>query len=182
MMRRRMRSQRTRPFWLRRDSERCQSQPTRNRKSCQRRFVHGHSVVAEVSTHDRPQPLALFGDGIVHSSPQLGFHLVQLRLHPFSHRLPQHREPSVAPLLHADVREAEEVERLRLPFSTPLPLVDRKRSELQQPRLLGMQFQVELRQAFRQFRPELLGIRLAWNPTTMSSAKRTTMTSPCARF
>ena len=29
----RMRSQRTWPFWLRRDNERCQSQPTRNRKS-----------------------------------------------------------------------------------------------------------------------------------------------------
>src|SRR5882672_9982243 len=28
-MRRRIRSQRTRPFWLRRDSARCQSQPTR---------------------------------------------------------------------------------------------------------------------------------------------------------
>ena len=28
-------------------------------KNCQRRLVHGHSVVAEVSTHNRPQPLAL---------------------------------------------------------------------------------------------------------------------------
>src|ERR1700730_7814918 len=130
-------------------------------KNCQRRFVHGHSVVAEVSTYNRPQPLALLGDGFVHSSPKLGFHLVQLRLQPFPYRLPQHRVPSIAPLLYADMRKAEKVERLRLPFSTPLPLVDRMRTELQQPRFLGMQLQVELSHAFGEFRPELVGIRLA---------------------
>src|SRR5260370_40986732 len=30
-------------------------------KERQRRLVHGHSEVAKVSTHNRPQPLALFG-------------------------------------------------------------------------------------------------------------------------
>jgi serine/threonine protein kinase len=68
----------------------------------ERRLVHGHSVISKVSTHNRPQPLALFGDGFVHSSLKLGFHLLQLRLQPFPYRLPQHREPSIAPLLHAD--------------------------------------------------------------------------------
>ena len=130
-------------------------------KNRQRRLVHGHSVVAKVSTHNRPQPLALFGDGFVHSSPKLGFHLIQLRLQPFPYRLPQHREPSIAPLLYADMRKAEKVERLRFPFSTPLPLVDRIRTELQQSRFLGMQFQVELPHSFRKFRPKLIGIRFA---------------------
>src|ERR1700682_294493 len=130
-------------------------------KYCQRRLVHGHSVVAKVSTYNRPQPLALFGDGFVHSSPKLGFHLVQLHLQPFPYRLPQHREPSIAPLLYADMRKAQEVERLRLPFSTPLPLVDRMRTELQKSRFLGMQLQGELLHAFRKFRPKLVGIRLA---------------------
>ena len=92
-------------------------------KDRQRRLVHGHSVVAEVPTHHRSQPLALFGDGFVHTSPKLGFHLIQLRLQPFAYRLPQHRKQSIAPLLHADMRKAEKVERLRLPFSTPLPVV-----------------------------------------------------------
>jgi hypothetical protein len=110
-------------------------------KERQRGLVHGHSVVSKVSTHNRPQPLALFGDGFVHSSPKLGFHLIQLRLQPFAYRLPQHREPSIAPLLYADVRKAQEVEGLRLPFSTPLPLVDRMRTELQKSRFLGMQLQ-----------------------------------------
>ena len=113
-------------------------------KKSQRRVVHGHSVIPEVSTHHRLQPLALFGDGFVHPSLKLGFHLVQLRLQPFAYRLPQHRKPSIAPLLHTDMREAKKVERLGLPFSTPLPAVDRIRTELQKSRLLRMQFQVEL--------------------------------------
>src|SRR5437667_320314 len=130
-------------------------------KESQRRVVHGHSVIPEVSTHHRLQPFALFGNGFVHPSSKLGFHLVQLRLQPFADRLPQHRVHSVAPLLHADMREAEKVECLGLPFSTPLPVVDRKRTKFQQPRFLGMQFQVELPHSFREFRPELFGIPFA---------------------
>src|SRR6266404_2660892 len=130
-------------------------------KHRQRRLVLGHSVVAKVSTHNRPQPLALLGDGFVHASLKLGFHLIQLRLQPFAYRLPQHREPSIAPLLHADVRKAKKVERFRFPFSTPLSLVDRIRTELQKSRLLGMQFQVELPHSFGKLRPTLIGIRFA---------------------
>src|SRR6266478_6490194 len=127
----------------------------------QRRSVHGHPVISVVTPHHRLQPLAQFGNGFVHAPLKLGFHLIQLRLQPFPYRLPQHRKPSIAPLLYANMRKSEEVERLRLPFSTPLPLVDRMRTELQQSRFLGMQLQVELLHAFREFRPELLGIRLA---------------------
>jgi hypothetical protein len=79
----------------------------------------------------------------VHASPQLGFDLAQLRLQPPPNRLPHHREPSV-PLLPADVREAEEVERLRLPLAGALPTLGREGPELQQPRLLGVQLQAEL--------------------------------------
>jgi hypothetical protein len=96
-------------------------------KKRRRRVVHGHSVISDVSTHHRLQPLAYFGNGCMHAPLKFGFHRVQLRLQPFANRLPQHREPSIAPLLHADVRKAKEVERLRFPFSTPPPLVDRKR-------------------------------------------------------
>jgi hypothetical protein len=128
-------------------------------KQRQRRCVHGHAVVPDVATHDRLQPFALFGAGFVHAEPKVGFHRVQLCLQSFADRLPQHRETSVAPLLHADVRKAQEVERLRLPFSTPLPVVDRIRTELQQPRFLGMQLQVELPHSLGEFHPKLLGIR-----------------------
>src|SRR5437879_3975841 len=63
------------------------------------------------------------------------------------------------------MRKAQEVERLRLPFSTPLPLVDRIRTELQKSRFLGMQLQLELLHAFRKFRPKPIVIRLAVKST-----------------
>jgi hypothetical protein len=130
-------------------------------KEKQRRLIHGHSVAAGVSTHHCLQPLALLGDGFVHTTRKFGFHLVQLRLQPFADRLPQHREPSIAPLLHADMRKAKKVERFRFPFSAPLSLVDRVRTKLQKSRLLGMQFQIELPHSFGKFCPELIGIRFA---------------------
>ena len=130
-------------------------------KDPQRILVHGHSVVSDVSTHHRLQPFTHFGDGFVHPSLKFGVHLVQFRLQPFANRLPQHRKPPVASLLHADVRKAQEVERLRFPFSTSLPVLDRKRTKLQQPRFLGMQFQVEPSHSFGEFRPKLIGIRFA---------------------
>src|SRR5437879_6248494 len=85
-------------------------------KKPQRLLVLRHPVILDVPTHYRLQPLALFRDGFVHSSLKLGFHLIQLGLQPFAYRLPQHGEPSIAPLLHADVRKAQEVEGLRFPF------------------------------------------------------------------
>ena len=108
-------------------------------KDPQRILVQRHTVVPNVPAHHRLQPLAQFRDGFMHPSLKLGFHLVQLRLQSFADRLPQHRKPSIASLLHTDVREAKKIERLRFPFSTPLPLVDRIRTELQKSRFLGMQ-------------------------------------------
>ncbi len=105
-------------------------------KENQRPSIHGYSIVADVSTHHCLQPLAQLRDGFMHAPLKLGFHLVQLRLQSFTDRLPQRRVHSVAPLLHADMREEEKVECLGLPFSTPLPVVDRKRTKFQQPRFL----------------------------------------------
>jgi hypothetical protein len=127
-------------------------------KDAQRVVVLGHSVISDVSAHHRLQPLAHFGDGFMHASLKFGFHLVPLRLQPFANRLPQYRE---RPLLLFFTPMCEEVERLRFLISTPLPLIDRKRTELQKSRLLGMQFQIELSHSFRKFRPELIGIRFA---------------------
>ena len=49
----------------------------------------------------------------------------------------------------------------RLPFSTPLPVLDRELTELRRSRLLRMQLQVELPQSLGEFRPKLVGIRFA---------------------
>jgi hypothetical protein len=40
----------------------------------------------------------------MHSSLKFCFHLIQFRLQPFTYRLPQHREPSIAPFLYANMR------------------------------------------------------------------------------
>ena len=128
-------------------------------KRLQRRAVRRHTVIANVSTHDRSQPVAHFRDGIMHAPFELSLDLTQLRLQPFTNRLSQHGETSIAPLLPANVREAEKVERLRFPVSALLPVFGRERSELQQSRFLGMQFQDELSHSLDQFRPEPYGIR-----------------------
>jgi hypothetical protein len=142
--------------------QRAMPEPTDLEPKCpQRRCVHGHPVVTDVATHDRLQPLTLFGNGGMHTPPKLGFHLVQLRLQPFANRLPQHCESPIAPFLHADMRKTKEIERFRFPFSTPLPVFDRIRTELQKSRLLGMQFHVELPHSLGEFRPKLVGIRFA---------------------
>src|SRR3989475_7905496 len=123
----------------------------------QRRAVHWHPVVLQMPVDDRAQPSAHLRDGSMQTSPQLGFHLAQLRLQPLPDRLPHHREPPV-PLLPADVREAEEVERLRLPLAGSLSVSGREWPELQQPRLLGVQLQAELRQPLAELGQEPLGL------------------------
>jgi len=129
-------------------------------KRKQRRALRGHSLVPDVSTHDRSQPPAHFRNGIVHASSEFGFHLTQLRLQPSVNRLPQDRGASVATLLPTDLGGAEEVERLRFSLAALLPVSGRERSELQQSRFLGMQFQAELSHSLDQVRPEPYGIRL----------------------
>ena len=92
-----MRSQRTRPFWLRRDRVRCHKWPTWNH---QRRAVHGHSLITNVSTDNRTQPLACFRNGVVHASPELSCYLAQLGLQTLAHRfVPGHEayQPSRLP-------------------------------------------------------------------------------------
>src|SRR6202158_3131739 len=42
-------------------------------KDPQRTVVHGHTIVPDVSTSHRLQPLALFGDGFVHTPLKLAF-------------------------------------------------------------------------------------------------------------
>src|SRR6266581_2631376 len=60
-------------------------------------------------------------------------------------------------------------------FPSPrfLSVFGRERSELQQPRFLGMQPQTELAHSLDQFCPEPYGIRFPLEPTTMSSANLT---------
>jgi hypothetical protein len=88
-------------------------------KGTQRRAVGRHSVITDVSAHDRSQPPAHFRDGIMHAPFELDLDLAQLRLQPFAYRLSQHREPSIAPLLPADVRVSRPAEFHHQPLAEP---------------------------------------------------------------
>ena len=71
-----------------------------------RRAIHRDAVVAHVTENNRTQVLANLGDGVVHATFEFGFHVPQLRLPPFAHRLAQHREAALA-CLPATVCEAD---------------------------------------------------------------------------
>src|SRR5579872_6999664 len=92
-------------------------------------------IVLHVALYHRPQVGSLSWNRVMHSSPKLGLHLLQLRLHPSSHRLPPYRKPSLLVLLAA-MREAQKVERLGFPFAPLLPLLVRIPAKPEQPRLV----------------------------------------------
>src|SRR5512142_2150873 len=91
------------------------------------------------------------------ASLDLAFEGVQLGSHPLRVRDPLELEPSL-PSLPARVREAQKPERLRLAEPTRLSSLGGEPSELDQPRLLGVQIQTELREPVAKVRPEPLGV------------------------
>ncbi len=97
------------------------------------------------------------------ASPEFGLDRLELRLPTLAHRLSQHRELS-PPRLPATVREAEKVERLRLPVASAPPVPVRKATEFDEARLVGMQRQPELRESLAQFGKEPLGLLSVLEP------------------
>src|ERR1700687_6224366 len=116
----------------------------------QRRPIHGHTIVMEMSQQDRAQISPLFPDGRAHALPQYDFELPQLGLPPLPHRLPQNRNPA-PPRLWAAMRKSEEVEGLWFAVATIAPISFRKAAELDDTRFVGMQFQPELCKPLPQF-------------------------------
>ena len=110
----------------------------------QRSPVHRNTVIPHVPHEDRAQPLSHRRDRVVQALPEFHLQLLELRLQPLTHRLAQHREAPVAPLLPADMREAEEAKCLWLPLTPALPIPGRERTEFDEPGLVGMQFQSKL--------------------------------------
>ena len=105
--------------------------------------VARHSEVSDMPAHNGLQPLADFRNRIMHTPPQLDLNAQQGRLHALANRLPKHQKP---PLLRfpADMLEAKEVKGLRFAQTGALPVLCRMASELDQPRLLRVQLQLEL--------------------------------------
>jgi hypothetical protein len=98
----------------------------------------------------------LLGDGQMPALHQRVFDLAQPRPHPLCNRDPLQREAPL-PRLRADVREAEEVERLRPTVATRLSFGGEP-SELDQARLLRVQLQRERREPFAQVNLEPLRV------------------------
>ena len=108
-------------------------------------------------THDAPEPLALYRYRIVPTPPELVFDLRQLRPHPLRDGLALQPELSVLPL-PAVMREAEEVKRLRLADATGRTVSGGVPPELDEPRLVGVQVQAELREPLSKIGEEPLRI------------------------
>src|SRR5881296_937259 len=119
--------------------------------------VHGHAVVPHVPGYDRAQISSYRRERLVQTSPEFGLDRLELRLPSLAHRLPQHREPSLS-RPPAAMREAEKVEGLRFPVATPSPGPLRVAAELDEPRLVGVQRQPELREPLAQLGEEPLGL------------------------
>jgi hypothetical protein len=83
----------------------------------------------------------------MHASPQFLFQGPQLGLLPLAHRLSQDRKVPL-PGPSANVREAQEIERLRLAFATLAPILFRKAAKFDDSRLVGMQLEAKARESF----------------------------------
>jgi len=94
---------------------------------------------------------------------QFGFHRLQLGRHLLLVRDPLDPEPSL-PGRPGDVPESQERERLRLPLAPRFAQPGRVRPELDQPGLVGVQFQAELREPSAQFLQEPLRVVLVLEP------------------
>src|ERR1041385_4839201 len=79
--------------------------------------VSGYRVVVEVALDDRPEPLAGLRYRFMHPSTELLLDFQQLGPHPLADRFALHSVTPV-PVLPADVRESQKIERLGLPFSS----------------------------------------------------------------
>jgi hypothetical protein len=90
----------------------------------------------------------------MHAPLQFNLELLKLCLPPLAHRVPQHCKPSLT-RLPTDVREAKKVEGLGLSLSTPLTVLCRVATELDQARLLWMQFQTKSAKSLPKLRQEL---------------------------
>src|SRR5262250_278604 len=91
----------------------------------------------------------------MHASPQFLFQGPQLGLLPLAHRLSQDREVPL-PGPSANVRETQEVERLRLAFATLAPILCRKAAKFDDSRLISMQLKAKARESLTQLRQEPL--------------------------
>src|ERR1035437_5303235 len=121
--------------------------------------VSRYRMIVEVALHDRPEPFARVRNRIMPTLPELLLKFLQLPPQALADRLAFHGKLP-PPVLPANVREAQKVERLRLTFSSSFPVELGKRPELNPARFVRMQFQSKLPQPFQEILQETVGFRL----------------------
>lgn len=118
--------------------------------------VVGHAEVPAMPGHHRVQLLALLGDGMVHAPPELDLDRPEFGSQAFGTCEPQHHEFAFRGR-PAAMREAQEVEGLRLALSRAASVLADKALELDQPRLVRVHLQPELLQPVSDLTPKALG-------------------------
>src|SRR6516225_2301569 len=108
-------------------------------------------MIEEVALHDRLEPFARFRHRFVPTPLELLLDLLQLPSQALGDR-PALQGKVPLPVLPADMREAQKVERFRLPFSPVFPILFGVPPELDLARLVRMQCQPKLPQPL----PEIL--------------------------
>jgi len=109
------------------------------------------------------QPPALHRNGIMPATLELVFDLSKLRPHPFLDGDTPHPEPPVAGS-RTNMRETQKIKRFRLTRTPTLAIDDGTPPELDQPGLVRVQFQPELRESFAQLGKEPPRILLILKP------------------
>jgi len=115
--------------------------------------------IVEVALHDRPQPLSRARGRIVPTLPKLRLEFLPLLPQSPTDRRALHGKVP-PPVLPADMREAQKVERLRLAFSASFPAEFGVPPELDPARFVRMQFQSKLPQPFPEVLQATVGFRL----------------------
>ena len=107
-----------------------------------------HCVVAVITDDDATEPCTGLGGAIMHTAMKLTLDGLELRCHArFRCDAPDGEGSGLVPLPTV-VGEAQEVERRRFSLSPQLSISGSIAPELDQPGLLRMEFQAELRQPF----------------------------------
>src|SRR5208337_3539846 len=125
--------------------------------------VSRYRVIVEVALHDRPKPLSRARNGLVPALPELLLKFLQLLPQSLADGLALHGKGPL-PVLPADMREAQKVERLRLAFSSAFPAEFGISPELNPARFIRMQFQSKLFQPFPEILQKTVGFRLGLKP------------------
>src|SRR5882672_7033910 len=109
-------------------------------EAAERMAVGRHGVVIVPASDDLPQPAPLLGYRLVPASPEFLLERTQLGRHAVTPRLPLEQEAAASGTA-ANMREPQEVERLRLAQPAPLAIGRGEATKLQQAGLLRVQRQ-----------------------------------------